>query len=346
MKTLSLLFIFSLLFSVGCNEAERSMLPDNIIYTFNDDNARVPVPLFEEEDSYPDVLSPIPFDIQETLWGNWEDEITALQAWLDAGETQPDPPWAVTIPREFPATNFCQQLDRRQFYDKYIDAGGIAIIGPSARTSYDPVLDRDLYWTRDIILTMTSKMPRLRQTMSPNRFVYIQVGGDINGDVNFPDELAGHAWHAGYFQGSNVFQIGIATGGPTWYHVTGKTALHVKTVVHEFAHAIHHTFKQFPHLRPGFDARLEALYENAKQKAQNGNGYFNHPNDHAMANRNEYWATGAHKWFHNLHGDPNTTADGVQLELMQSEDAGLYALLAEVFPIVDLPTYLPEDFNK
>ena len=29
MKTLSLLFIFSLLFSVGCNEGKRSMLPEN-----------------------------------------------------------------------------------------------------------------------------------------------------------------------------------------------------------------------------------------------------------------------------------------------------------------------------
>ena len=348
MKTLSLLIILIAIALIGCNEAERSMLPDTITYSFNNENTRVPVPLFEEEDDYPDVISPIPFDIQETLWGSWEDELTALQAWLDTGETQPDPSWAVKVPWEYPATHFSQQLDRRQFYAKYIDADGIAIIGPSAYTSYVPALDRDLYWTRDIILTMTSKMPELRQVMSPDKFVYILVGADFGGDVNLPDELAGVAWSSGNFSaaGPNLFQIGRARGGTVWYGRTNTLALSVGTVVHEFAHAIHRTFKLFPHLRPGFDAHLEALYENAKQKAQTGKGYFYHPSDYALKNRNEYWAVAAGKWFHDLHGDPNTTADGFQLELMQSEDPELYHLLAEVFPIVDLPTFLPEDFNK
>ena len=352
MKTLSHLIILIAL--IGCNEAERSMLPDTVVeYAFNNENTRVPVPAFEEQDSYPDVISPIPNEIQDALFGTWLEVTEDLEhsvhisASISADVSLDGYLWSYLVKEPIPAhslsVTLCQTyVDNRLYYDKYLDAGGIVIISASERTSLSAPHNKFLYWTRDIILTMTSKMPELRQVMSPqNKFRYVQVRAGFY-DVTLPQELSkiSHSYFA---------SAGMGVGGMNRYYneIRGEyvEVLSVSTVVHEFAHTMRYAFRTFPHLFPGFDARLEALYENAVQKAQTGKGFFYDPSAYALINRSEYWAVATSKWFRKLHGE-NNLAHEYQLQLMQSEDPGLYLLLAEVFPIVHLPTYLPEDFNK
>ena len=99
----------------------------------------------------------------------------------------------------------CENRANRDFYDKYIDAGGIVILANANRDSGAYVRDEFLYVARQIILTMTSEMPALRQALSPeNGFYYVLVGA-ARDEVNMPDELGLLSRFAGFFTASDLF---------------------------------------------------------------------------------------------------------------------------------------------
>ena len=278
------------------------------------------------------VRSPIPALVEEHLYhGSWEAAFRELARLL-------------TIP-EVSAETLGDRCDldvhRRAFYDKYIDADGIAIIGPSERTSRLGVADEFLYAVREIILTMTSEMPALREVLSLEHafgFRYVLIGADWSMDVNMPRELRLHANYAGFFTGIGR---GVMAAGGIYYHsyLTPPTpALHTNTVAHEMAHAIDDAFDWHPHLFPDWGTRLKTAYTLAYQNALQGKGFFNHPDDYALTNEMEYWAMGAYEWFTDIHGDD--LHDEVQRARLIEQDPLLYALLDEVFPAVDFPTQI------
>ena len=344
MKRLTFFFRALIVFISGCFDGERGLLTELIVHPAPNTAGYWPdAPLSDKVKAGTGsdlVISPVPPEIQDALWGTWDADLEALQAWLDDGDTSVGPSWAVKVPWEYPASHFCQQLDRRQFYDKYLDAGGMAILSPSESTSYVPVRDEFLYVAGQILLTMTSKMPEIRQAFSPeNGFRYVLTGAR-GLDVNLPDELSSVSWHPGFYQGG---KLGYLAVGGVNNHIyinppIGQDALSSGTVVHEMAHAIDDMFGKNPHLFPNWNARLKTAYTLAYQKALNGEGYFDDINLHAMSNEWEYWATGAGEWFEDIHGD--NPHDRRHRERMMTGDPLLYALLDEVFPAVKLPTYL------
>ena len=58
---------------------------------------------------------------------------------------------------------------QKAYYKRYIDAGGIAIVGP------ETVADEDLIHARDIILVMTSKYPEIRERLLSKHGTFYMV---------------------------------------------------------------------------------------------------------------------------------------------------------------------------
>ena len=359
MKRLTFYLLTFIVLTAGCFDGERGILTELIVN---------PAPNPESDAGYwPDsplndkvkagtgsdlVISPVPLEIQDALWGNREilmDRLKAIML-LHKGGQGIDPETGELVWSKLSSGGgglfgtFCElHVTNRKFYDKYIDAGGIAIIAPTDRTSNVGVRDEFLYIAREIILTMTSEMPELHQAMSPEHgFYYVLVGAQVN-DVNMPGELSLLNWYAGFYTRSSqggVFRH-LAVGGVDShiYLDPPQEALSSGTVVHEFAHAIDYTFDAQPHLFPDFGTRLKTAYTLAYQKALKGEGYFNDIRLHAMKNQEEYWATGAQKGFTDMHGEGLPT-DELQRTWLIEGDPLLYALLDEVFPAVRLPIFI------
>ena len=341
MKIITFFFLMLVVLSIGCFDGDRGILTELLVEPAAAPPVQVLEPLSAEiavGTGRELVMSPIPVAIEEQLYGrSWEDALDRLAETLRIPEVKRDA-----------VEHFCDvDVHRRVFYDKYIDAGGIAIIGPSDRTSNAGslyslgVADEFLYAAREIILTMTSEMPALREVLSIGHefgFRYVLVGADWSMDVNMPRELRLHSNYAGFF-----IPIGrgwLAAGG-IWFYFDRHNVeelLFSFMVVHEMAHAIDEAFDQHPHLFPDWGTRLKTAYTLAYQNALQGKGYFDNPDLYALTNEKEYWATGASEWFNDIHGD--NLNEELQHAKMLEQDALLYALLDEVFPVVDLPVFI------
>lgn len=173
-----------------------------------------------------EVHSPIPDDVYEQLWGEW----------TKVGLTTP-----------------------RRYYTKYIDAGGIAIVGS------DNVEDRWFQQARHVVLVMTSKLPGLREALSNN-----QTGG-VTGDeapfrlvlthrpsqdfVNMPEHLNANLGNTIHWYGSfHGYYARADVGG-------------ISVIIHEMAHAIEHAIRA-RNLLPNFGERLDTAFDREMEKVQ------------------------------------------------------------------------------
>ena len=348
MKIITFVCLTFVVLSIGCFDGDRGVLTELLPDAAPPVPVRVPLTAEIAVGTGSElVVSPVPTEIEDALWGSWDKDLDSLEHILSLPEISPTDEIGGGVSSSF--TPFCEVVHRRLFYDKYIDAGGIAILAPSERTSSAGVDDEYLFATREIILTMTSKRPELREVMSPARgFRYVLVGVSFAREVNMPRELR-------YSGGAPGFHLtGLAFGGVSWHPFESVPVLYSDIVVHEMAHAIDYAFDEHPHLFPDWGTRLRTAYTQAFQKALQGKGFFNDPSQYALKNEKEYWARGAETWFTSLTGDNSTPfiyqhGDNLANELkrtrryelqrakMLAQDPLLYALLNEVFPVADMP---------
>ncbi len=337
MKIITFFFLMLVVLSIGCFDGDRGILTELLVEPAAAPPVQVLEPLTAKiavGTGRELVMSPIPVAIEEQLYGrSWEDALDLLAETLRIPEVKPGTVELVSCDED---------VHRRVFYDKYIDAGGIAIIGPSDRTSNLGIADEFLYAAREIILTMTSEMPALREVLSLGHefgFRYVLIGADWSMDVNMPRELRRHANYAGFFTGIGR---GVMAAGGIYFRSNRfnnvEEIFDSSTVVHEMAHAIDEAFDQHPHLFPDWGTRLKTAYTLAYQNALQGKGFFDNPDWYALTNEKEYWATGASEWFTDMHGD--NLHDELQRAQMLEKDPLLYALLDEVFPVVNLPVFI------
>lgn len=338
MKIITFFFLTLIVLSGGCFDGDRGVLTELLPAPAPPAApaapwwAEIPVGAGSEL-----VVSPVPAAIENQIYGDWTEELDALERMLsirDGGTFNAEGEFVNHELSTLGFKVFCdRQVEPREFYDKYIDAGGIAIIGPSDRTSVRGVEDEFLYAAREIILTMTSEMPALRRVLSPaHGFRYVLIGAGWEQDLNLPSELGLFSRYPGFYSGAGKGTL--ATGGIGFVVAHEAEELNPVVVTHEMAHAIDYALDEHPPLFPDFGARLTALYEAAYAKALQGKGYFD-LTGYALNNEQEYWASGAEAWFNTLHGDD--VIDGFRREEMLRKDPGLYALLDEVFPVVDFP---------
>ena len=286
-----------------------------------------------------EVLSPIPDDVYEDLWGHW----------TKAGLTEP-----------------------RRYYTRFIDAGGIAIVGG------DTVPNGSFQEARHIVLVMTAKIPELRKALSrktktsihgrdiPFRVVireelYERYIGEVDPDPEaslrrvleaIPERSKG-----GTISGTGqyyAYPLCVVPGGtrPEGTRDAGKPTL--GNLVHEFAHAIHGAFIDQPHLLPDiqFTERLgntwDTQMEHFRKREEEGLPVENslaapYPvcrpkSAYAYVDPWEFWAVFVEdRWFGGMHEPASLArnpppAYGILRELC----GGIVDLASDVFPAFPL----------
>ena len=197
---------------------------------------------------------------------------------------------------------------QEEYYDRYVDAEGIAIVGNSG------VSDADYIRAGHIVLVMTSKRPEVRELLSvENGFYMVLFGsGDTTGwfyppEVRHQTIRTGRVPLPGCSQDSRGgFCFGILRDG---------------VFAHEFAHAIHSSILRS--LNPSFDDQLAQAYQAALASGAWAGFY-------AETNANEYWAEGAVVWFYDVGPDRQFET----YDALAEHDPLLFNLLDAWFPRV------------
>ena len=184
--------------------------------------------------------------------------------------------WEAVLQRPVP------RIELEAYYNRYIDAGGIAIIGNES------VADKYFLSCYKAVMILTSKHPYLRDILQPPFYMVIypqNVGEDYFLDM--PPEIiklhekpnSRHVFLAGY------------CGGPYCYASLTRPETHAKppidTFVHEFAHKLH---TAITHFDAEFGHTLMKAYTTAIEAGTWKGAY-------AEENASEYWAEGVVFWF-------------------------------------------------
>ena len=222
--------------------------------------------------------------------------------------------------------------DGEPIYHKYIDAGGIALV------STNNVDDRILQACREMILSLTGKHPRIRQTLSPEndfRIIIYDSGVESWDDLNI--RIASTPVPIGFCSGS-------ACAIPIEFDPehAGFFGISMKIFLHEFAHAIHGALVTDNTIVPEFGQRLIEAYNEGLQSPK----YKAYPDDYEYTSASEYWAELSARYYKalssylkNVKPPPGYEhihdADEVRAEyltVMQETYPKLLALLQDVYP--------------
>lgn len=212
------------------------------------------------------------------------------------------------------------------FYKKYTDAGGIPVVSSGA------VDDQALLRARDIILFMVSTIPAEKNKMIENK---LRVG--IIGINERPTQLPEYSDLYTAFPGTDWDNRARAYGATLQRPLTSNCEENMlcrqdidrykgeEILTHEFAHAIHELGIRFT--TPGFDAELQAAYNNAIANNLWANTY-------SRTDTREYWAEGVQSYF-NCNMDV-AVANGVHNQIntrseLQSYDPALFNLIKRFF---------------
>ena len=229
------------------------------------------------------------------------------------------------------------------FYTKYIDAGGIAIVGNAE------VADKHLLEARQIVLIMTSKFPVLRERLlSRHGSFYLVLIQPTREDINrwsfaLPEDNGNRVWPGCH---TNVYWRLESVMGYCFAPVIGYPAA-LRVFVHEFAHAleseidllqpglvdrawleegVHLPLHEALKSNPGFRDRLQHAYNTAYARGT-------WQGEYANVNYAEYWAEGVEMWFYDI-------GQGRRFETYEAffkRDPLLAELLSKWFPDVSFP---------
>ena len=180
---------------------------------------------------------------------------------------------------------------QKSYYTKYIDAAGIAIVGPThLRTKY-------LIDARDAIVVMTSKHPELRERLlSKHGTFYMVLIPDIWEQREMPESLLDYSRlnddpSDDLLTNSCAFMSGPVAPpvGLCWASVNIETSS-ARIFVHEFAHALD---TEMERLQPGFLDKRSEHYRTATYD----------PSDEPRLPGYEYWARAVESWFYAIKPD-------------------------------------------
>ena len=315
-KMLAILLILCVFFC-GCSD-ERLSQPLEVAF-FGEANKISPE----------GALGPPPPHIQEFLWGGaegrYENTLNILlqyEQWKELGEGESFKP---VVDLHFNETLVLTGM-RRQYYTKYIDAGGIAIIG----SHY--ILDQYFYAACELVFEMTSKRPELRDLLAftdkprPNLtgatyvpspgFMMILYDPD-QGAAAIPERFPKPAAAIGWCGGARcVVAVGARVVLTEDSPDVGEVRIDIASVfIHEFAHAMNFAIRL---IDPTFDTRLAEAYEEA---VENDSAFSNSPFEH--------WAVTAQNWFRTF-ALPNGQGE-LSYARFQERNPRMHALMAEWF---------------
>ena len=275
-----------------------------------------------------EMVGPVPEDLANLLWGDLDNLIETLEG----------------IPLDQPRDYYINQIafvrEQRAFYGKYINAGGVAIIG---NADLDDIC---FYAARDAVFAMTSKMPELREYLSPIDGERMNLTGSLAvPDSEFRMVIHDHT-HVQSLPERKIGQVASLLGscGLEFCHATtvihedhnGKLVLSMGIFVHEFAHAIQLAINL---VDATFTERLKTAYQDAKANDDSYWGRYDGGANVAESNGREYWAYCSDRWFTRFLLPTNL---GKQHHtLFRESDPLMYALLSEIYDLqliqVDVP---------
>ena len=241
----------------------------------------------------------------------------------------------------------------KAYYNRYIDAGGIAIIGNNA------VADKYFLRSRKAVMILTSKHPYLRDILQPPFYMVIyphNFGEDYF--LYMPPEIKKMAHKR--FNSNRHFHPGSCSASyfAEGYHLPGadtyikgycyasitKPTTHVKaginTFVHEFAHKLHAAITISD---PEFDHKLRKAYTTAIEAGTWKGTY-------AEENTYEYWAEGVVFWYFRIGASEWYRHYRIfalaSYEEFAAHDPLLFELLDEWLPRYSIALYDFEDFDQ
>ena len=277
--------------------------------------------------STPIIFRPLPDELKQVLF-KWDaEELKDLMRFHLSHDVNDDILNALVL-------EWATWLKQHEHYTRYVDVGGIPIIGS------DKVSNDDFRIARGIVRDMTSKRTELREYLTPKpgfrfRLVIVYPGGEF-----LPEAISSPMFikKAGGFCGT-ICTAFVGSGGlpKEW-----------KTLIHEFAHGIHRGIERFGD--PNFEIRLKEIYAEAMEA-----GLWVEHNAYAATNYKEYWAEGVKHWY--IRRDhyllfPDQQAERWEVELTNglinkkdlfptrqdfiNYDPQLAALIAEWLPDIEL----------
>ena len=259
-------------------------------------------------------ITGVPPEIQALIWYDPDEEREKLRVIIEEGDKHPD--WLADTYRY----RLCMAEQQRQYYTKYIDAEGIAIIGSA------DVSDESFLVARDIVLRMTAKRPELRILLSAVHDYHVILVSSSNETIG---ELPRYTCTGDVPR--------TTQGVADFFQSTSKiNRWQGETLVHEFAHSIHKRIstsdsriKALGFGDPTFDDRLQKAYQQALLLGTWAGRY-------AETNYREYWAEGAEVWFYDIldigHGAIGHGAEFETYADFAAHDPLLAELLTEWFP--------------
>ena len=276
-------------------------------------------------------ISEIPDHIKRLIWRDLDELIAELLNLETGNEVEARKLLAMILTRQ----------KQEEYYNKYVDAGGIAIIG--AKT----LSDEEMLEAHKIALTMTEKRHELRERLSLETGFYF-ILTDLEWTRGKPKTLPEyHEWEV-EFGGGPPVAIGVnmcltVSGRFMCLASAGKRVqIRSKTYqidcgdywcgievyrqkwdafTHEMAHAIEHAARQ---IDPNFYRELRQAHDNAQENNLWG-GYYQ--GDYAMGNWKEYWAVASVYWFFTVQGQTRKS--------LQVRDPLIYNLLSKWYPVTE-----------
>ena len=231
-------------------------------------------------------ITGVPPEIQSMMWDRFgpREQLIAELADIQQGDHnwQERIDWYLRV---------ISKMDRKRiYYNRYINAGGIAIVGNAA------VNDPYFRMAQEIVLRMTKKRPEIREQLLPQYNFYMVLLRERSNSWELPEYL--------YYPYTDPMAgrcPAIYCWGIVGYGYDNTKPMTV--FVHEFAHAIDLAIngntrdsRLNPPLDPTFDNRLAQAYENAIELGIWSGRY-------AERNEGEYWAEGVQLWFYDIGPD-------------------------------------------
>jgi cyclophilin family peptidyl-prolyl cis-trans isomerase len=206
-----------------------------------------------------------------------------------------------------------------QFYQKYVDGGGLPVVGSTNVTDYAL---REAAW---IVERMLEKRPDVLQAMATNKtrlavMAYTEYTSDIPEHSRLQSRVFWDRRARGL--GATPRAPAVSCGEENLLCLPGDPYSTENICIHEFSHAIHEM--GMSKIDPTFDGRLRKAHQSATNAGLWKGTY-------AYTTRHEYWAEGVQCWFDNnrendsLHNHVNTRAE------LKDYDKELASLCHEVF---------------
>ena len=209
------------------------------------------------------------------------------------------------------------------FYVQWIDVAGLPVV---ASAKVDPYAVKEAAW---LIRQMIGHRQDILQALAQNNVRFaVMAHNELTTEIPEHSDLQpDYYWdRRARGLGSTPVRPAVSCGEENLLNYAGDPYSTENILIHEFAHAIHQM--GLNRVNPGFDGRLEGLYNAAKEKGLWENTY-------AITNRAEYWAEGTQSWFDTNRANDDQHNHVDTRDKLKGYDPTLAALLAEVYGDTD-----------